>query len=144
MRISVFGLGYVGCVTAACLASIGNTVIGVDVNPAKVRSLGSGQSPIAEPGLEELLAKVVESGHLRATLDAGEAVRETDISLICVGTPSNHTGCVNLQFIDKVSSEIGQALATKQGYHVVVDRSTVLPGTVLNHLLPILEQNSGR
>lgn len=144
MRISVFGLGYVGCVTATCLAANGHAVVGVDVNPDKVRLVESGQSPINEPGLGELLGKVVESGRLRATSDADMAVRETDISLICVGTPSNHTGCVNLQFVDRVCSEIGKSLSGKQGYHVVVVRSTVPPGTVQNRLIPILEQHSGR
>lgn len=144
MRISVFGLGYVGCVTATCLAANGHAVIGVDVNPLKVRLLESGQSPISEPGLDELLGKVVENGQLRATLDADIAVRETDVSLICVGTPSNHNGCVNLQFMERVCSEIGKSLGTKQSYHVVVVRSTVLPGTVLNTLIPILEQHSCR
>ena len=144
MRISVFGLGYIGCVTATCLAANGHAVIGVDVNPHKVRLVESGQSPINEPGLDDLLGKVVESGRLRATLDADMAVQETDVSLICVGTPSNHAGCVNLQFIDKVCSEIGKSLGGKQSYHVVVVRSTVPPGTVLNRLVPILEQHSGR
>lgn len=144
MRISVFGLGYVGCVTATCLASNGHSVIGVDVNPQKVRLIESGQSPISEPGLDELLGEVVKSGRLRATLDADMAVQATDVSLICVGTPSNHNGCVNLQFIERVCSEIGKSLGSKQGYHVVVVRSTVLPGTVLNSLIPILEHHSCR
>ena len=94
--------------------------------------------------MNDLLDKVVGSGRLRATLDSDLAVRETDISLICVGTPSNVNGCVNLQFIDKVCSEIGKSLGEKQTYHVVVVRSTVLPGTVLSRLIPILEQNSLR
>lgn len=144
MRISVFGLGYVGCITATCLAANGHAVIGVDVNPHKVRMVKSGRSPIGEPGLDELIGKVVASGRLSATLDAEMAVRETDVSLICVGTPSNHNGCVNLQFIDGVCSEIGKSLGSKRSYHVVVVRSTVLPGTVLNRLIPILEQHSGR
>ncbi len=144
MRISVFGLGYVGCVTATCLAANGHTVIGVDVDPRKVRLVESGRSPIIEPGLRELIASVVEADRLRATLDADEAVRETDISLVCVGTPSNRHGCVNLQFVDKVCSEIGRGLDSKPGYHVIVVRSTVLPGTVLDRLIPIIEQSSGR
>lgn len=144
MRISVFGLGYVGCVTATCLATNGHSVVGVDVNPDKVRRIKAGKSPISEPGLEELLATAVESGHLCATVDAHQAVQETDVSLICVGTPSNQNGCVNMQFIDKVCLEIGRSLAGKQTYHTVVVRSTVLPGTVLNRLVPILEQHSGR
>jgi GDP-mannose 6-dehydrogenase len=144
MRISIFGLGYVGCVTATCLAANGHTVVGVDVNPHKVRLVESGQSPISEPGLAELLSKVMASGNLRVTLDADSAVKETDVSLICVGTPSNHNGCVNLQFINRVCTEIGKSLGSKRSYHVVVVRSTVLPGTVLNKLIPILDQYSGR
>jgi GDP-mannose 6-dehydrogenase len=144
MKISVFGLGYVGCVTAACLAADGHEVIGVDVNPNKVSLIESGHSPISEPGLDELLAKGVKNGRLCATLDVDLAVQKTDISLICVGTPSNHNGCANLQYIDKVCSEIGKSLGTKRTYHVVVDRSTVLPGTVANRLIPLLEQYSGR
>jgi len=142
MRISVFGLGYVGCVTATCLAVNGHEVIGVDVNPNKVNLIESGRPPISEPGLEALLAGVVESGRLRATGDATMAIRDTDLSLICVGTPSNHNGCVNLQFIEKVCTEIGNSLCDKQGYHVVVIRSTVTPGTVMNRLIPILEQSA--
>ncbi len=144
MKISIFGLGYVGCVTAACLAANGDTIIGVDVNPRKVHMIESGKSPISEPGLDDLLGKAVGSGHLCATTDAYAAVQETDISLICVGTPSNHNGCVNLQFIDRVCSEIGKSLGNKNSYHVVVIRSTVLPGTVMNRLIPILNQSSGR
>jgi GDP-mannose 6-dehydrogenase len=144
MRISVFGLGYVGCVTATCLAANGHSVIGVDINPHKVRLIESGQSPINEPGLDELLGNVIKSNRLRATSDGDMAVQESDISLICVGTPSNHNGYVNLQFADRVCSEIGKSLGSKQNYHVVVIRSTVPPGTVQNRLIPILEQYSGR
>lgn len=144
MKISIFGLGYVGCVTATCLAANGHSVIGVDVNPHKVRLLETGQSPISEPGLDEMLAKAVGSGRLRATTDAVMAVQDSEISLICVGTPSNHNGCVNLAFIERVCAEIGESLGSKPGYHVVVVRSTVLPGTVHNRLIPILEEKSGR
>jgi len=144
MRIGVFGLGYVGCVTATSLAANGHTVIGVDVNPAKVDLLNSAQSPISEPGLGELLRQVVESGHLSATVTADLAVQETDVSLISVGTPSNHNGCMDLRSVDKVCSEIGESLSRKRNYHVVVVRSTVLPGTVLSRLVPILKQQSGR
>lgn len=144
MKISVFGLGYVGCVTATCLAADGHSVVGVDVNPYKIHLVEAGQSPISEPGLVELLGKARKGGQLRVTVDAHAAVKETDISLICVGTPSNHNGCVNLQFINRVCAEIGTSLGSKQSYHVVVIRSTVLPGTVLNKLIPILDQYSGR
>lgn len=144
MKISIFGLGYVGCVTATCLAVNGHSVIGVDVNPHKVRQIEGGQSPISEPRLAELLEKVTKNGQLRVTVDADLAVKETDVSLICVGTPSNQNGCVNLQFINRVITEIGESLGAKPGYHVVVIRSTVLPGTVQNQLIPLLDQSSGR
>ncbi|MCC6957544.1 MAG: nucleotide sugar dehydrogenase [Anaerolineales bacterium] len=144
MRISVFGLGYVGCVTAACLAANDHSVIGVDVNPHKVQLIETDKSPIREPGLEELLGKAISRGLLCATMDARMAVHETDISLICVGTPSNHNGCVNLEFVERVCSEIGESLRDKRSYHVVVVRSTVPPGTVQSRLIPILEKCSGR
>jgi GDP-mannose 6-dehydrogenase len=142
MKISIFGLGYVGCVSAVCLARDGHTVIGVDVNPYKVELLQKGQSPISEPGLDALLAENVANGSLRATLDAHQAVLESEISLICVGTPSNHNGQINFQYIETVCHEIGSALMYKPGHHIVVVRSTVLPGTVLNRLVPIIEQSS--
>jgi len=144
MRISVFGLGYVGCVTAACLASEGHTLIGVDVNPQKVELVVAGQSPVEEPGLDLLIKEVVKSGRFKATLDSQAAVRNSDVSLICVGTPSNSNGSPNLQYIENVCSEIGNALATMQDYHVVVIRSTVLPGSVEEKLIPLLEHHSGR
>lgn len=142
MRISIFGLGYVGCVSASCLARDGHTVIGVDVNPYKVGLLQKGQSPISEPGLAALLGENVANGGLSATLDANEAVSQSEISLICVGTPSNHNGQINFQYIETVCREIGTALIHKPGYHVVVVRSTVLPGTVLGRLVPLIEQTS--
>jgi GDP-mannose 6-dehydrogenase len=144
MRVSLFGLGYVGSVTAACLARDGHTVVGVDVNPQKAELVALGQSPVDEPGLDELIREVVASGHLQVSLDSQTAVRSTDVSLICVGTPSNSNGSLNLQHVDSVCREIGTALASKGTYHVVVIRSTVLPGTVDEKLIPILEQHSGR
>lgn len=144
MVVSIFGLGYVGCVSATCLAHDGHAVIGVDVNPHKVELVSSGRSPIVEPGLDELLAGVVKSGRLQVGLDSQAAVINSDISLICVGTPSNGNGSLNLQYVEKVCKEIGTALSTKQGYHVVVVRSTVLPGTVEEKLIPLLENYSGR
>src|SRR5262245_32549595 len=125
MRISIFGLGYVGCVAATCLARDGNVVIGVDVNPQKVKLIGEGRSPIIEPGLEALVGAMVRSGRLQAILDGQAAVRKSDVSLICVGTPSNGNGSLNLQYVENVCREIGSALATKQAYHVVVVRSTM-------------------
>jgi len=144
MRISLFGLGYVGCVTAACLARDGHQVIGVDVNSLKVELVGSGHSPVEESGLDALIGQVVESGHLQATTDSQAAIRQSDVSLICVGTPSNNNGSLNLKHVEGVCIEIGKALAVKQDYHVVVVRSTVLPGTVEQKLIPILQQSAGK
>lgn len=144
MNISVFGLGYVGSVTATCLACDGHTVYGVDINPQKVEMIHAGQTPVVEPGLGEMTKEVVQSGHLKASLDTTAAVHGSDISLICVGTPSNDNGSLRLDFVENVCREIGTALATKQDYHVVVIRSTVLPGTVDEKMIPILEQYSGK
>ena len=144
MRVSVFGLGYVGCVCAACLARDGHTVIGIDINPQKVRQVCSGRSPIVEPGLDELIGEVVRSGRLQTTCDSLAAVHNSDISMICVGTPSNGNGSLNLQYVESVCRELGSALATKHDYHVIVIRSTVLPGTVQGRLIPLLEQYSRR
>ncbi|MGE5618681.1 MAG: UDP-glucose dehydrogenase family protein [Sphingomonadaceae bacterium] len=144
MRICVFGLGYVGCVSAACLARDGHTVIGVDVNPQKVELVGSGRSPVLEPGLEKLLGEMVGAGRLVATQDGRAAVRSSDVSVVCVGTPSNDNGSLDLRYVERVCQEIGAALAESSSYHVVVVRSTVLPGTVEEKLIPILQETSGR
>jgi GDP-mannose 6-dehydrogenase len=144
MRISVFGLGYVGCVSAACLARQGHTVIGVDVDPQKLAAVAGGRSPVLEPGLDQLIGEVAKAGKLQATLDGQAAVQQTDVSLICVGTPSNVNGSLNLKYLDRVGMEIGTALATKNEYHLVVVRSTVLPGTARGRLGLLLEQHSGR
>jgi GDP-mannose 6-dehydrogenase len=143
MRISIFGLGYVGCVTAACLARDGHTVIGVDVNLLKTELLNAGRSPVMEPGLDELVELVVKSGSLLTSLDSQMAVQDSEISMICVGTPSNNNGSLKLQQVENVCRQIGTALASKQDYHVVAVRSTVLPGTVEERLIPILEKYSG-
>lgn len=144
MKISIFGLGYVGCVSAACLANEGHKIIGVDINPMKVAQLASGWSPIIEPDLDELVKKGTESGNLKVTTNGHEAIHMSQISLICVGTPSNDNGSLNLQYVENVCREIGEALVTKQDYHTIVFRSTVLPGTVEGKLIPLLEQYSGR
>lgn len=144
MRITVLGLGYVGCVSAACLAREGHTVIGVDVNPQKVNMVGSGRSPILEPGLDEIMAEAVAAGKLDATLSNEEAIRSSDVSMICVGTPGNSNGSLDLRYVERVCRDIGEALGGKPDYHVVVVRSTVLPGTVRELLMPILEQHSGK
>ena len=143
MKVSVFGLGYVGAVSAACLACDGHQVIGVDVNPYKLEQIQVGLSPIVEPGLDERVAKAVRLGRLRTTDRAEEAILDSDISLICVGTPSNGNGSLNTRYVENVCAQIGTALARKADYHVVVVRSTVLPTTVNGLLRPILEQVSG-
>jgi GDP-mannose 6-dehydrogenase len=144
VRISVFGLGYVGSVSAGCLSGLGHDVIGVDVNPTKVDMINAGQSPVIEAGLDGLIAKGVEVGQLRASDNAPEAIVASDVSLICVGTPSDSNGNLDLTFVERVCQEIGQALAAKEGYHVVVVRSTMLPGSTEERVIPILESASGR
>lgn len=143
MKISVFGLGYVGCVSAACLADMGHEVVGVDVNPDKLEQIRKGQSPIIEPGLDELLAAVVKNRRLTVTAGAVEAVRQTQISLICVGTPSQMNGNLETQFLDRVLEQIGAALRQKKAYHTVTIRSTLLPGVFGARVVPLLENASG-
>ena len=144
MRVSVFGLGYVGSVSAAAFAADGHEVVGVDVNAGKVEAINQGRSPIVEPGLEELLRQGVTSGRLRATTSTEEAVNATDLSLVCVGTPSRRNGSLDLTYLVRVCEQIGDVLATKSDYHVVVIRSTVLPGTTHQHVIPALEARSGK
>ena len=143
MRISVFGLGYVGCVSAACLASRGNTVVGVDISPIKVELINAGKAPVVEERIGELTTEVVESGALRATSDIAMAIAQTDISLICVGTPSASNGSLSTVYLERVAEEIGAAIRHKQTRHTVVFRSTMLPGTCLSLLVPALEKASG-
>jgi GDP-mannose 6-dehydrogenase len=143
MRISIFGLGYVGAVSAACLARDGHHVVGVDPNDTKVSLINAGRSPIVENGLEELIRDAVTAGRLRAVPDAGAAVEETDLSLVCVGTPSQANGSLNLAFVDVVCREIGAAMRQKRAYHTVVIRSTILPGTMRATVIPALEAASG-
>jgi GDP-mannose 6-dehydrogenase len=140
----VFGLGYVGCVSAASFAGDGHEVIGVDVNAGKVAAINAGHSPIVEPGLDELLAQSVKEGRLRATADTADAVCNSDVSLLCVGTPSRRNGSLDLSYLERVSEQIGEVLANKPGYHVVVVRSTVLPGTTHDMVIPALERTSGK
>ena len=142
MRISIFGIGYVGCVSAACFAHAGHDVIGVDVNPTKVDIINSGKSPIVEPQMNELIHDVVKSGKLRATTDSMEAVKSSDISLVCVGTPSKSNGSLDLGHVARVCEEIGAALATKDTHHTVVIRSTMLPGSIESVAQPALEKTS--
>jgi GDP-mannose 6-dehydrogenase len=144
MNVSVFGLGYVGSVSAASFAADGHTVVGVDVNPDKVASLNDGRSPIVERGLDELIAQAAANGSLRATTSTAEAVNATDLSLVCVGTPSRRNGSLDLAYLARVSEQIGAALRDKRSYHVVVVRSTVLPGTTHDVVIPALERTSGK
>jgi GDP-mannose 6-dehydrogenase len=144
MNVSVFGLGYVGSVSAASFAADGHTVIGVDVAPAKVASLNEGRSPIVEKGLDELIRDNTANGRLRATTSTAEAVAGTDLSLICVGTPSRKNGSLDLTYLERVAAQIGEALADKDDYHVVVVRSTVLPGTTHDVVIPAIERASGK
>jgi GDP-mannose 6-dehydrogenase len=144
MKISVFGLGYVGCVSAACFAKEGHEVVGVDVNPTKADIVNRGESPIVEAGMNELMKEMAHSGRLRATTDTEAAVKGSDVSLVCVGTPSNPNGSLDLTFVTRVCEEIGAALANKTQLHVVVIRSTMLPGTIAGVVVPALEQSSGK
>jgi GDP-mannose 6-dehydrogenase len=144
MKLSVFGIGYVGCVSAACFAKEGHDVTGVDVNPTKVEIINSGNSPIVEPGIGDLMRAAVDSGRLRATTSAAEAVNKSAVSLVCVGTPGNANGSLDLRYVIRVCEEIGAALRTKKERHVVVLRSTMLPGTIQNVVVPALEKTSGK
>src|SRR5678815_1788835 len=144
MKVSVFGLGYVGSVSAASFAADGHEVVGVDENADKVAAVNAGKSPIVEPGLEEQLAEGVSAGRLRATTDTADAVAATEVSLLCVGTPSRKNGSLDLTYLERVASQIGEELAKKDAYHVVVVRSTVLPGTTHEVVIPALERTSGK
>jgi len=144
MKISVFGLGYVGCVSATCFAQLGHDVIGVDVNSSKVALINSGRSPLVESGLEEQIRSMSLQGMLRATTCADDAIRNSELSLICVGTPSNGNGSIKLDHLENVCREIGTSLKTIDRYHLVVVRSTVLPETGGRRLIPLLEEVSGR
>lgn len=144
MRLSVFGIGYVGCVSAACFAQAGHRVIGVDVNSTKVDIINKGKSPIVEEGIGDLIAQVVASGQLRATTDSFAAINESDFSLVCVGTPSNPNGSLDLKHVKSVCEQIGRALREKSERHVVIVRSTMLPGTVESVIVPTLEEHSGK
>lgn len=144
MRIAVFGLGYVGVVSAACLARNGHTVVGVDTNRTKVALVNEGVSPIVEKGLEEILRNAVDEGRLRATTDANEAVQSADVAMVCVGTPGNGNGSLNSAFVERVCRDIGQALARVDGRRVVAVRSTMLPGSMRDLVIPTLEEASGK
>jgi GDP-mannose 6-dehydrogenase len=143
MRISVFGLGYVGCVSAACLADRGHEVVGVDVSEAKLDLLRRGQAPVVEERIGELTERVVRSGALRVSGSAAEGVATTELSLVCVGTPSAPNGSLSTAYLERVAEEIGAALRGAQDRHTVAFRSTMIPGTCEDLLVPILERASG-
>ena len=143
-RVSVFGLGYVGAVTAACLAHKGHGVVGVDVNPLKVKMMESGHAPVLEPRLKELIEEGHRSARLHATTDTHSAVHQSDVSFICVGTPSQRNGSLDLSGVKRICQDIGEALRSKKDFHVVVIRSTVLPGTAKSLAIPTIEAASGK
>src|SRR5215831_16985269 len=144
MKVSVFGLGYVGTVSAACLAQDGHEVIGVDPVHTKVDLVNAGQSPIIEADIGEIIAAAVKSGRLRATDNQDEAIRQTELSFVCVGTPSQPNGNLDLTFIRRVCELIGKALKNEPTRHTVVIRSTILPGTMHGIVIPTLEEYSGK
>lgn len=144
MSVSVFGLGYVGCVSAACLAREGHDVIGVDVSSTKVEMINAGKATIVEDGIAELVHEMAAAGRLRATTSASEALQQSSISLICVGTPSRANGSIDLRYLERACLEIGAALREKAEHHTVVVRSTVVPGTLEELVIPTLERTSGR
>jgi GDP-mannose 6-dehydrogenase len=144
MKISIFGLGYVGAVSAGCLASDGHEIIGVDPNQTKVDLINQGISPIIEKDIGEMIAKAVQGGRLRATVSVEEAVIGSDLSLVCVGTPSQLNGNLDLSYVRRVCEEIGAAMRKKPGFHVIVARSTMLPGSMRSVVIPTLEHASGK
>jgi len=144
MKISIFGMGYVGVVSGACLAKAGHEVVGVDVAPAKVELIASGRSPIVEASIDELIKEAVSAGKLSATTSAAEAIAKTDVSFISVGTPSQRNGATALGAIENVAGEIGRAISAKSTPHTVVTRSTVPPGTMHDVVVPRLTASSGR
>lgn len=139
MKVAVFGLGYVGCVSAICLAELGHMVVGVDIQSAKVQSIASGQAPVTEPGLSERVQRLTTTGHLKATTQAAEAMAFAEIILICVGTPSNRNGGLDYSHLDHVISEIATLLHTAAPYPVIAIRSTVLPGSPRQRILARIE-----
>jgi len=144
MNVGVFGLGYVGALTAACLASRGHKVIGVDISLDKAEAINAGRSPILEHGLDDLIHKHVRAGNLHATCDAMEAVLHSDVMLVCVGTPSEENGNVDFEYVDRVCTEIARGLRSVSEYRLIVLRSTLLPGTFGKRLLPLVIRESGK
>jgi GDP-mannose 6-dehydrogenase len=144
MNISVFGLGYVGAVTCGCLAKQGNRIVGVDVSRVKVDMINAGHSPVIEPQIGDLITQGIQNGCLRATQDSDDAILNTDVTFISVGTPSQMNGSIDLRYVKMVCEQIGTALKKKPSYHVVVARSTMLPGSMRNVVIPTLERFSGK
>ncbi len=144
LNISLFGMGYVGCVSAACLAADGHVVIGVDPNTVKVDLINQGQSPIVEPGLPELIAQEHRRGRVRAITSCEDAIAQSELSFVCIGTPSADNGSLDLSFVRRVCGDIGKSLRHKSAFHTVVFRSTMLPGTVESVAIPALEAASGK
>jgi GDP-mannose 6-dehydrogenase len=144
VTIAIFGLGYVGSVSAACLAAAGHRIVGVDVDGHKLDLIRRGHAPVKEPGLDELLGQMVAAGQITVTSDTAEGLGEAEVSLICVGTPSRRNGSLDSSALERVLESIGQALAARTDYHVVAIRSTLLPGVLFGRLLPLLERASGR
>lgn len=144
MNISVFGLGYVGAVSMGCLVRDGHCVVGVDIDAAKLNVIRAGSTPVIEAGMDELMADAAASGRMQVTDDASDALQRTDVSFICVGTPSLRNGKQDLSAITRLTEQLGAALRDKTGYHVFVVRSTVTPGTVENVIHPILQKHSGK
>ena len=142
--LAVFGLGYVGAVTTAALAALGHNVVGVDTNVAKVATVAAGASPVVESGLDDLLAAGVVAGRIRAVSDGAQAVTASDVSMVCVGTPSRGNGSLDLEQVERVCLMIGSALAGSDRYHVVAIRSTMLPGAMGDIVIPALEGASGK
>jgi len=142
MKISIFGLGYVGAVSAGCLASDGHDVTGVDPSQTKVDLINQALSPIIEKDIGAMIAKSIAENRLRATTNAAEAVRDSEISIVCVGTPSQANGNLDLTYVRRVCQDIGEALKNKREFHVVVARSTMLPGSMRDVVIPTLEEAS--
>jgi GDP-mannose 6-dehydrogenase len=144
MKVSVFGIGYVGTVVAACMADEGHRVIAVDISTDKVDAINAGQSPIVEPGLAELIERAVQAGRLSATADVAKAIADSDLSFICVGTPSKANGSLDLKYVLQIAADIGKVLKTKRDWHMVVVRSTILPGAMEKSVIPVLREHSGK
>ena len=142
MKISLIGAGYVGCVTGICLAKLGHDIFLIDVDSGKLEAIRAGKCPVFEPGLNDLLAK--NHRKIRTTTDISEAIQETELTLICVGTPQNRDGSIDLRYVIHAAQSIGRVLRSKNNYHTIVVKSTVLPGTTVNVLLPVLESESGK